>query len=149
MRVHDLRLILLIQAIEESDTKGELLPLVERGACDVPQAFAGEALSPAGELLLARRAQLLYERLRLRAPVIDHVLAVAGGSGARGGLIGAALFTGVLLAALDGHGYIDVLSLALLGLLAWNLLVYAFWIASRIRPHSWSGASFYDCTRVG
>jgi hypothetical protein len=55
MRVHDLRLILLIQAIEESDTKGELLPLAEReeatqemvrGAGDVDEAFAGMPCHP-------------------------------------------------------------------------------------------------------
>lgn len=89
MRVHDLRLILLIQAIEESDTKGELLPLAEReeatqemvrGAGDVDEAFAGDALSPTGERLLTRRAQHLHERVRLRAPITDRLLAVIVGA---------------------------------------------------------------------
>lgn len=144
-----LRTILLIQAVEESDTAGELLPHAERAAAtgsvagaDVQahDAFTAEALSPAGELLLARRAAHLHERLRLRAPVTEELLEVAGGSSASGVLLSCALLAGVLLAALDGRGYIDVLGGALLGLIGWNLAVYALLIANWVRPRAFSGA---------
>jgi hypothetical protein len=149
MHEQALRTILLIQAVEESDTQGELLPLAERaqatqsvvqGAADVIGAFAGDALSSAGERLLARRATHLYERLRLRAPVTGELLSVAGGSGSSNGLLVLALAVGVLLAAIDGRGYIDILGFALLGLLAWNVLVYALLIANCVRPRLLSGA---------
>jgi hypothetical protein len=143
MHEHALRAILLIQAVEESDTKGELLPLEEReaatqivlrdAATNIQDAFTGETLSRAGERLLVRRALHLHERLRLRAPITDHLLAVAAGSGARDALLVAAVLAGVLLAALDGHGYIEILSLPLTLLLAWNFLVYMLRIANVLR----------------
>jgi hypothetical protein len=76
MHEQALRTILLIQAVDESDTQEELLPLAERaqatqnvvhGDADAHDAFAGDALSRAGERLLARRSAHLHERLR--APV--------------------------------------------------------------------------------
>jgi hypothetical protein len=149
MHERALRTILLIQAVEESDTQGELLPLAERaeamqsiarGDVDVHDAFAGDALSRAGERLLARRAAHLHERLRLRAPVTDKLLAVAGGSSGPHGMLTFALIAGVVLAVLDGRGYIDVLGLALLGLIAWNLVVYGLLIANWVRPRAFSGA---------
>jgi hypothetical protein len=140
---------LLIHAVEESDTNGELLPLAERaqatqnvvrGDADMHDAFVGDALSRDGERLLARRAAHLHERLRLRAPVTEELLAVAGGAGTSNGALATALLAGVLLAVLDGRGYIDILGFALLGLLAWNLLVYALLIANWVRPRALSGA---------
>jgi hypothetical protein len=154
MHEHALRTILFIQAVEDSDTKGELLPLAEReeatqsvaGEGAVHEAFADGLLTPDGERLLTRRALHLYERLRLRAPIIEHVLAAAAGSGAADGLQSIALLVGLLLAVLDGRGYIDILGWPILALLAWNLLVYALLILNWLRPRRWSGtgmASLY------
>jgi len=151
MREHALRAILLIQAVEESDSKGELLPLAERiqatqsvladAASDVWDSSSPDTLPRAAERLLAHRALYLQERLRLRAPITDHLLAVAVGSGARDALLVAAFVAGVLLAVLDGRGYIEVLSLALVALVAWNLLIYVLRIANlaRRRPLSVAG----------
>jgi hypothetical protein len=102
-------------------------------------AFAGDALSSAGERLFARRAAHVHERLHLRAPITEELLAVASDSGASNGLLAVALSAGVLLAVLDGRGYIDILGFALLGLLAWNLLLYALLIANCVRPRALSG----------
>jgi hypothetical protein len=155
MHEHALRTILFIQAVEDSDTKGELLPLAEReeatqavaaGEGAVHEAFADGVLTAGGERLLTRRALHLYERLRLRAPIIEHVLAVAAGSGAADGLRSIALLVGLLLAVLDGRGYIDILGWSILLLLAWNLLVYVLLAANWLRPRRWSGtgvASLY------
>ena len=152
MHERALRTILLIQAVEESDTTGELLPLAERtqasravvsGASDPAELFAGEALSRAGERLLASRAQRLHERLRTRAPVGDHVLAVAAGAGsAAQAMLVSAFLLGLVLAAVNGAGFIDVLGYAFVGLLAWNLLVYVLLIANWLRPRAWSGTGF-------
>jgi hypothetical protein len=81
MDEHALRTILLIQAVEESDTKGE-----------------------------------------------------------RDGLFALALLADLVLAVIDGRGYIDVLGFALLGVLAWNVLVYAPLIANWLRPRALTGA---------
>jgi hypothetical protein len=155
MHENALRTILFIQAVEDSDVKGELLPLAERveatqavaGEGDaVHEAFADGLLTRDGERLLSRRALQLYERLRLRAPIIEQVLAVAAGSGAADGLQSIALLLGLLLAVLDGRGYIDILGWSVLGLLAWNLAVYALLVANWLRPRRWNGtgvASLY------
>jgi hypothetical protein len=149
MDEQSLRMILLVQAVEESDSSGELLPLVERAEATqslvleeahVRDAFAGDALSGTGERLLARRAAHLHGRLQLRAPVTADLLAVAGGSGSSTGLMGVALLVGVLLAVIDGRGHIDILGFPLLGLVAWNLLVYALLLANCVRPRLLSGA---------
>jgi hypothetical protein len=151
MREQALRAILLIQAVEESDSKGELLPLAERveatqrvladAAANIWDSSSPDTLPRAAERLLARRALYLQERLRLRVPITDHLLAVATGSAARDALLVAAFIAGVLLAALNGRGYIEIISLPLVALLVWNLLTYVLRMASlaRRRPSSVSG----------
>jgi hypothetical protein len=149
MRAYELRTILLIQAVEESDTKGELLPLAERDAVTrqvlreagaASEFFAGDGLSDVGERMLVRRSRELQARLSLRAPIIDRLLAESVGAGRRDGLLVLALAVGFVLAALNGRSYIDILGLALLGILAWNLGVYALRIANLAAPRSLSGA---------
>jgi hypothetical protein len=149
MHAHDLRMILLIQAIEESDTQGELLPLAERaaatqgairGASNLEQAFDGDALAPEGERLLVRRARELHERVRLRAPIVERLLALSVGAARHEELLVLALLTGIVLAALDGHGCIDILGAPLFALVAWNLALYTLGVANLIRPRALRGA---------
>ena len=149
MHAHDLRRILLVQAIEESDANGELLTFAARAAAtqaalrensDAAQAFAGDGLSAAGERLLLRRARELEESVRLRAPIVERLHALTVGAGRRDGLLVLALLVGLVLAALDGHSYIDILGASLLALLAWNLSVYALSAAHLMRPRARSGA---------
>jgi Protein of unknown function (DUF2868) len=129
-----LRKVLLIQAIEETDRRGEALPLAER--VDATRAVAGKnlssietqaeaQLSSATEWFLVRRADLLLRSLRGRSPGIDYVLAVAGGSIALDrGMLMLAFVAGVLLSFLDGRRAINIFALPLVVLIAWNLLVY-------------------------
>jgi len=149
MRAHELRTVLLVQAVEETDTTGELLPLAERDAVTreilrdagaAGEFFAGDRLSDLGERLLVRRTRELQARLRLRAPIIDRLLAESVGAGRRDGLLVLALLVGFVLAALDGRSYIDILGPALVGILAWNLGVYALRLANLAGPRSLSGA---------
>jgi hypothetical protein len=149
MHAHDLRRILLVQAIEESDVNGELLTFAARAAAtqaalrensDAAQAFVGDGLSAAGERLLLRRARELEESVRLRAPIVERLHALSVGAGRRDGLLVLALLVGLILAALDGHSYIDILGASLLTLLAWNLGVYALGAAHLMRPRARSGA---------
>jgi hypothetical protein len=131
-----LRKVLLIQAIEETDRRGEALALAER--VDATRAVAGKnlssiatqaeaQLSSATEWFLIRRADLLLHSLRGRSPGIDYVLAIAGGSTSLDrGMLVVAFVVGALLSFLDGDGgrAINIFALPLVALIAWNLLVY-------------------------
>lgn len=134
MQERALRKVLLIQAIEETDRRGEALPLAER--TEATRAVAGNnmsavetqaeaQLSSATEWFLLRRADLLLRSLRERSPGIDYVLTVAGGATSldRGMLI-LSFAVGVLLSFLDGDRGINIFALPLVLLIAWNLLVY-------------------------
>jgi Protein of unknown function (DUF2868) len=153
-----LRKVLLIQAIEETDRRGEALPLAERA--EATRAVAGNnmsavetqaeaRLSSATEWFLLRRADLLLRSLRERSPGVDYVLTVAGGATSldRGVLI-LSFAVGVLLSFLDGDRGINIFALPLVMLIAWNLLVYVSMLSrwrTRSRPPRLSlFAGFYS-----
>ena len=134
MQERALRKVLLIQAIEETDRRGEALPLAER--TEATRAVAGSnmsavetqpeaQLSSATEWFLLRRADLLLRSLRERSPGIDYVLTVAGGATSLDrALLILSFAVGVLLSFLDGDRGINIFALPLVMLIAWNLLVY-------------------------
>jgi hypothetical protein len=144
-----LRKVLLIQAIEETDRRGEALPLAER--TEATRAVAGNnmsavetqpeaQLSSATEWFLLRRADLLLRSLRERSPGVDYVLTVAGGATSLDrGMLVLSFVMGVLLSFLDGDRGINIFALPLVMLIAWNLLVYVSML-SRWRKKS-SGAA--------
>ncbi|HTD28573.1 MAG TPA: DUF2868 domain-containing protein [Xanthomonadaceae bacterium] len=160
MKIRTLRTVLLIQAIEESDRGGDVLPSADRAEATreaVRTAPPGGAIQPgiglasADETLLALRAERLLARVRLRSPAVDYVLAVAGGLTwlGRAALV-LALIVGLSLSALDGGRRINILAFPLVGLIAWNFFIYALVIAARIRRRGatppgtlWSGR-FYE-----
>lgn len=161
MNIRTLRTVLLIQAIEESDRGGEVIPLADRadatrsaarngrgGLPPSPRSVStGVALSRDSETFLADRARILLARVRSRSPAVDRVLAVAHGLTWLGrAVLVVALVLGLSMSALDGSRRINILSFPLLGLIAWNLFVYAVLIAARLksrpagrRPGFWSG----------
>ena len=134
MQERALRKVLLIQAIEETDRRGEALPLAER--TEATRAVAGSnmsavetqpeaQLSSATEWFLLRRADLLLRSLRERSPGIDYVLTVAGGATSLDRAVLVLSFAmGVLLSFLDGDRGINIFALPLVMLIAWNLLAY-------------------------
>lgn len=139
-----MRKVLLIQAIEETDRKGEALPLAER--IEATRAVIGKnppsletqaeaPLSSATEWFLVRRSEVLLRLLRERSPGIDHVLAAAGGAiSFDRGLLVIAFASGVLLAFLDGRYGINILAPPLVGLVLWNVLVYVLLLGRRAAP---------------
>jgi hypothetical protein len=150
-----LRKVLLIQAIEETDRRGEALPLAERA--EATRAVAGKnlsaietqpeaQLSSATEWFLIRRADLLLRSLRERSPGIDYVLTAASGAASldRGTLM-LSFVVGVLLSFLDGGRGINIFALPLVALIAWNLLVYVSmlgrWRARSGRANTSKGAA--------
>jgi hypothetical protein len=152
MHERALRTVLLIQAIEETDRAGDVLPLADR--VEATRAVVGEGppadiqaeapLSSASEWLLMRRADLLVQKLRARSPVVDHVLAVAGGFTWLDRVILVLAFVlGVALALLEGSR-ISIFAFPLIVVMAWNLFVYAVLIARALKtPREGSRPSFW------
>jgi Protein of unknown function (DUF2868) len=134
MQERALRKVLLVQAIEETDRSGEVLPNPSRIEAtravigNSPPAVETQAeapLSSATEWFLIRRAEILLRSLLSRSPGIAHVLAVAGGVTPldRGTLV-LAFVAGMALSMLDGGRSINIFAPPLVGLIAWNLLIY-------------------------
>ncbi len=148
MREDELRRVLFVKAYEEADGDGQRLPPADRAEAaraamrDVPPtgpvaAAGGSALPADGQRLLVRRADPLLERIRARHPAVTAALA----STSRFAAIDAALvvlgaLAGFALSALDGTRRIQVLSLPVAGLLAWNIAVYLVLLARALRARS-------------
>jgi len=158
MNPRELRTVLLIHSIEETDRGGEVIPLADRadasrwvlresGKLD---AQPTAALSPQSQVFLVKRSDRLLDRLRLRSPAVMHVLALAGGLTWLGRFVLVlAVAVGVSLSALDGSRRINILAFPLIGLIAWNLFVYVAlivtWVRARGRaPSGFWFAHFYE-----
>ena len=170
MHERALRTILLIQAIEETDQNGEVLPMADRVQAtraieeDSPLGDGSSAvdaqvqapLSSADEWFLTRRAEALLANLRTRSPGVDHVLAVAGGATwLDRATLAVAFAVGVVLATLDADRRINILGLPLIGLIAWNVFAYVALISAtlhvhpeRVRPRRWRGSLYARWVRA-
>jgi hypothetical protein len=173
MHQRSLRTVLLIQAIEETDRVGEVIPLADRA--DASRAVVRESklsearlramqpsatppapappveaqtsalLSSQAERFLIRRAEHLLERLRTRSPAVLHILALAGGVTWLGRFVLlVALAAGVSLSALDGSRHINILAFPLIGLIAWNLFVYVLLLATWISTRGRPTTGFWS-----
>jgi hypothetical protein len=133
-----LREILLVKAIEDGDPAGSLVPLAdrERASRDALRsgglATADVALNAGGAHVaeaLGRRAHALIGPLLERHPALGDLLARSGWPRWAGfGVVAIAVIAGFGLSAMNGSRQINILALPFLGLLAWNVLVYA-WLA--------------------
>jgi hypothetical protein len=135
--------VFLARAIEEADRTGVLLPFSDREQASRETlrelGLTGVRLrSDAGHRDLRRalrvRAHKLLSALEHKYPVVDEVL-----DGAHwppwlswGVLIGA-LALGLVLAALDGAHRIDILAFPFLGVIVWNVVVYAALLTAWLR----------------
>ena len=155
MREEALRSVLLIKAIEEIDRAGTLVPAAERLAAarearrGVGDSTTNEgtdsneraALSESAKCMLAARADTLLKQVVARHPFVGTVMATVGGPAWVGSLLLLlGLLLGLMLSALDGTRRINILAPALLGLVLWNLFVYAAvivnWMQSPANPAS-------------
>jgi hypothetical protein len=142
MRQRALQAVLLVHAIEQTDLAGDALSLEDRGQAS-REAADGRPLPTPGdgstaingdsERFLARRADALLARVRVRSPGIDRILAAAGGPSPldRTLLLLAFLF-GFGITFVDGRR-IDVFAYPLIGLVLWNLIVYVVLIVRLFR----------------
>ena len=119
MDERDAQAVLLVRAFEEADGRGLLLSPAERSGARPP---ADETEAPA---FLATRAHGLLDRLRGRIDGIDLVLRATRPRVPMPGLVWLlALLAGLSLDALGASRRVHLLDLPLVGLLAFNLLVY-------------------------
>jgi hypothetical protein len=145
MRESSLRSVLLVKAIEEVDRAGSVIPPGDRSHA-TRETLRSVGAVPAGgtasDAVLARalaeRAERLVGPLAQRYPVVDEVLGRTATPAWLGALLMVASFAaGVALSALDGSKRIDILAFPFLGLVLWNLAVYAAlafsWLRRRLR----------------
>ena len=150
MRQRALQTVLLVHAIEQTDLPGDALSLEDRAHAS-GEAADGRALPAAAdpsaqlsgdcERFLARRADALLARLRVRSPGVDRVLAAAGGPNSLDRtllLLGFALGFGI--AFIDG-GRIDIFAYPLIGLVLWNLIAYIILIVRAFQSPVWAEAA--------
>jgi hypothetical protein len=134
MREHELRSILLVKAIEETDGAGTVLPPADRAAAAREASRAAGEGAAASELGVAR-ARILLAKVVARHPFVDTVSNLSGGSAAAGAvLVVLGLIAGVALSALDGTRRINILAFPVLGVVAWNLAMYVAIFAGWMRP---------------
>jgi hypothetical protein len=143
MRESDLRPVLLVKAIEETQADATLLPPADRLAASReakdaappgrPLRLEGGVLPHQAERLLADRARRLLRQLQARHPFIEEIAEFSPGAWLWGALCLAAFAIGLALSALDGSQRINVLAFPLWGVVLWNLLVYVAVIAAWMR----------------
>src|SRR5882757_11524326 len=154
MHQRELRTVLLIQAIEETDRAGEVIPLADRAdasravireSSKLSEAQPSASLSARSQAFLVKRSARLLDPLRLRSPAVMHVLALAGGLTWLGRFVlVAAVVFGVSLSALDGSRHINILAFPLIGLIAWNLFVYIALLVTWTRTRGQVAAGFWS-----
>lgn len=144
MHESSLRTVLLIRAIDQGDGAGDVLTSAERAEATrvaagsssamMPQ-LTGATLPPLAERLLVQRAEWLVNKLQGRSPIVAQALDLADGVPWLAPAVALLAFlSGATMSALGGKQHIDLLAFPLLGLLAWNLLVYLALIVLRLLP---------------
>ncbi len=130
--------MLLARAIETSDTQGKLLGAPEREEIDrLALAFAGKGSPPSGaaaEAFLGERARQILRIVENREPALASRQALRPTT--RRLALAAFVTTVILGAATDriaNPHRVDLLSLPLLAIVAWNVLIYCAIIASFAR----------------
>ncbi|HYE40179.1 MAG TPA: DUF2868 domain-containing protein, partial [Ramlibacter sp.] len=137
------RQLVLVRAIEDVDTQGRLLSAVERDQIE-REALASSPQTAAGGIdfghYLLRRARRILAAVENRNP---RLAALQQGEPWRGWLMAglplAACVLGAAVDRIDNPQQVNMLSPPLLGVLAWNVLVYLFLAVSLLLPRTWAG----------
>jgi hypothetical protein len=138
----DARRLVLVRAIEEADPQGRLLGEAERERIE-RDALDASRRSGAGVDFadyLGQRARRVLATVELRNP---RLAALESMPPWRGWLVTAlplaACILGAAIDRIDNPHQVNMLSPPLLGVLAWNLVVYVLLLASLLRPHRAGG----------
>jgi hypothetical protein len=146
MREETLRCVLMVKAIEQVDRAGTIVPPGDRAQAtrevlrtlgtggDQPTEGVADAVMARA---LGERAQRLIGPVVQRFPIVDEALGrTRAPAWVLAALLVAAFAIGLGLAALDGSRRINILAFPFLGLIAWNLAVYALLAAGWLRARS-------------
>lgn len=129
--------MLLVRAIEAEDTEGLVLTPEDRRFASAA-ALSDHPLSESGSpaqtaAFLVRRAELALTRLLSRYPNLRRPLTLSQWPGWLGWAVaGGALLIGLATNVIEGR-QLNILAFPLLGMLAWNLLVYLWLAAAAVR----------------
>jgi hypothetical protein len=133
--------LLLVEAVETADPEGHLLAPAERSRAtlEARAAHPGDAVAA-----LAARAEWLARHLQARLPAVDAVLRPPRvPAGVALAVLAVAAGLGLSSSALGPARHVNILSVPLLGLLGWNLAVYAGLAGARLaglgRPRAEAG----------
>jgi len=145
MREQSLRSVLMVKAVEDLDRAGAVIPPGDRShatretmralgiAAEATEAGVDDATVARA---LADRAERLVGPLAERHPIVGEVLGrTRTPTWILGVLLLLAFASGLGLSALDGTRRINILAFPFIGLIAWNLLVYALLLVGWIRRH--------------
>ena len=133
MKEDEVRRLLLVRAIEREDADATLLTEEDRRQADLAgKAAMGEGPERRADAnYLARRAEFAAGRVATRHPAVERALGWTRWPSWIGWVLPlAALIAGYLANELGNGKRLDLLAVPLIGLFAWNLLVY-LWIVLR------------------
>lgn len=132
----DAQVVLLARAFEETDERGDLVSFSERevrAARARGQLDGGADRSPRAEDVVVTYARSIVALLRDRVARLDELLAITRpGRRLTWVLVGLALVIGLATSALGPERRINVLAVPLLGLIAWNVGVVVFVLATAL-----------------
>jgi len=137
------QLVLVVRAFEEADREGRVLSGYARatatrralrvtGLADSPEELRNADSQRYGETVI-RRARVLFESLDRRIPGLRSMVKIARlGTTTAPAVVVVAFVAGLLTNALGPQRQINLLSLPLLGILGWNLSIYAAMLAAPV-----------------
>ena len=148
MDEHAARQVMLVQAIERTDAKREILSdddrsYASKGAQTLAQWDASASQSPVTPaLFLQKRAELILQRIAERTPSFAALTARKKGlHNLAFALPVVALLSGALADRISDPHRVDLLSAPLLLIIGWNLVVYALLLFWWLGPAVSSSAS--------
>lgn len=126
------RRVLLVRAFETEQGGKRFLQAAECAAASrESRVAAGEDL----DRFLLTRADRLYSSLRESVPGLDRIYAAAGSSGPRAEFVFLAmLLVGLAIDRAGGGRFLNLLAFPIIGMIAWNLAVYALLCAHALKP---------------
>jgi len=131
MRESQAQIVLFVRAVEEADREGRILPPDARAAAtrDAVRAIGVTDGERVGETVIDR-ADRLFDTIKQQIPGLSGATRIVEiGFASAPALLLLAFVVGVLTNALGPARRINLLSLPLLGILAWNVAIYVILIA--------------------
>ena len=130
MKPEEVRKIIIVQAVEQTDEKGVAVHNSDRidAAAIAGAPLPKDSSSADQHSFFAKRSEAIIPRLLARFPDMSSLL-LASGDKHRLGLLSGTLFVvaaavGFLTNELGPEKRINILSFPLLGILAWNIIIY-------------------------